>query len=265
LSPVQISWTTSHLRATEESYLRAVINMLAREKKRQIAEDEEARQEREHLAGGANELRKENRGGGFSVSRSAGPRAGESEVRGIAEAAAVHTSPAFADFADRVRRHYPDARVKPVDVSDIYGKVRGSGPLGRATADALTFARELAKALGVEIRLFPGRLRVQVLCQFHGVMQYPTDDEKIRLDAVDQEVAWPSHHPCIRRRAMPAQSKMPRSNAGPEFGTNEAAGSVRSRCNVAQRRDDQPLVAQPRGLAELLVGPGKDADDICPS
>ena len=37
--------------------------------------------------------------------------------------------------------------------------------------------------------LFPGRIGVQVPRQFHDVVQYPTDDEQSRFNAVDKEVA----------------------------------------------------------------------------
>ena len=53
-----------------------------------------------------------------------------------------------------------------------------------------------------------------------------------------------------------------RSNACAEFGTRETARSVGLACNVAERGDDQALVTQSSGLAELLMGPGEDAEDI---
>ena len=62
--------------------------------------------------------------------------------------------------------------------------------------------------------------------------------------------------------SIPAQSQMPRSHAGPEFRPPDAARTVRLYCHVAKRRDKQTLVSQACGLAELLVRPGKEADDI---
>ncbi|MEO8748114.1 MAG: hypothetical protein ABI379_10750 [Rhodanobacter sp.] len=55
---------------------------------------------------------------------------------------------------------------------------------------------------------------------------------------------------------------MPRSSTRAEFGSRATARSVGLGCQIAKRSDGQALVAQPSGLADLLVRPGKDVDDI---
>ena len=45
--------------------------------------------------------------------------------------------------------------------------------------------------------------------QFHGVVQYPTDHEQGRLDAVDQEVERPADYIRTRRHVIPALSQVP--------------------------------------------------------
>jgi hypothetical protein len=103
---------------------------------------------------------------------------------------------------------------------------------------------------------------IQVPRQFRGVVQYATDHEQDGIKAVNSEVARPADYLGTCTRVIAAQSQMPRSNTHAEFGSRETARSVGLGCHVAKRRDDQALVAQPSGLAELLVRPGKDVDDI---
>ena len=108
----------------------------------------------------------------------------------------------------------------------------------------------------------PGSIGFQVPRQFHGVVQYPTDYQKGGLKAVHEEVARPADDLKACSDVIPAQSQVPRSDARAEFGTRDAARPVWLRRYVAKSRDDQPLIAQPGGLAELLVRPGQDVDDI---
>ena len=98
---------------------------------------------------------------------------------------------------------------------------------------------------------------------FHGVVQYPPDHEQGGLEAVNQEVARPADYLRTCTHMIAAQSQVPRSNTRAEFGPHDTARPVRLCRHVAKRRDDQALIAQPGGLAELLMRPGKDVDDIC--
>lgn len=111
-------------------------------------------------------------------------------------------------------------------------------------------------------RLFPGSVGVQMLRRFHGVVQYATDNEQRGLKAVYEEVARPADdaRPCGHMIAT--QPQVPRPNTCAEFGSRDAARSLWLRRHVAKRRDDQALIAQSCGLAELLVRPSKDVDDI---
>jgi hypothetical protein len=93
-------------------------------------------------------------------------------------------------------------------------------------------------------------------------VQYPTDHEQGGLKAVNQEVARPADYLRTFRCVISAQSQVPRTNPRAELGPRDAARSVWLRRHVAKRRDDQALIAQPGGLTELLVRPGKDVDDI---
>ena len=47
-----------------------------------------------------------------------------------------------------------------------------------------------------------------------------------------------------------------------KFGPHETAQSVGLACHVAQRGDDQAFVTQSGDLAELLVCPGEDVEDV---
>lgn len=118
------------------------------------------------------------------------------------------------------------------------------------------------RRLGLERQLFPGRFWIQVPRQLHGVVQHPADHQQGSLNAVDQKVAGPADHPRTGAQVMPAQSQMPRTNSRPEFWAHEAARTVGLCRHVAKCRDDQALIAQPRCLAELLLRPGQDVDDI---
>jgi hypothetical protein len=99
--------------------------------------------------------------------------------------------------------------------------------------------------------------------QFHGVVKHPADHEQRGFNSVDQKVARPSDCPRVLACAIPTQSQVPRSNAGTKFRSLDTARSVWPCCYVAKRRDDQALIAKPRRLAELILRPRKDVDDVC--
>ena len=111
-------------------------------------------------------------------------------------------------------------------------------------------------------RLLPGRIGVQVPCQLHGVVQHPADHDQAGFRAVDETVARSADHPHTGFHVVPAQSQVPGSHTGSEFGPREAARSVGLPCHVAERCDDQAPAAQPGGLAGLLMCPGEDVEDI---
>lgn len=88
--------------------------------------------------------------------------------------------------------------------------------------------------------------------QLHCVVQHPTDHNQAGLQAVDKKVTWLADDPNTWIHVLPAQSQMPRSNTCAEFGPRETAGSFGLACHVAQRGDDQSLVAQSGDLTDLL-------------
>jgi hypothetical protein len=98
--------------------------------------------------------------------------------------------------------------------------------------------------------------------QFHGVVKYPAHDKQVRLDAVNKEVAGPADYRCTSAHVIPAQTKVPGPNTGAELWPRKTARPVRLRRHVSKGGDDQALVASPSNIAELLVRPGKDVDDI---
>lgn len=111
-------------------------------------------------------------------------------------------------------------------------------------------------------RLPPRRIGAQVPCQLQGIVQHPTDHDQGRFRSVDKKVARPADDLHTRFDVVPAQSQVPGPNTCAEFRPRETARSVGLACHVAERGDDQALVAQSSGLAELLMRPGEDAEDI---
>jgi hypothetical protein len=98
--------------------------------------------------------------------------------------------------------------------------------------------------------------------QLHGVVQHTTDHDQGSFKAVDEEVAGPADDLRTGLHVIPAQSQVPRPNTCAEFGPRETARPVGLACHVAERGDDQALVAQSGRLAKLLMCPGKNAEDI---
>lgn len=114
----------------------------------------------------------------------------------------------------------------------------------------------------VRQRLLPMSIRFQVPRQLHGVVKHPTDHDQARFRAVDKKVARPPDDIHTWFDVVPAQAQVPRSNTCAEFGPCETAWSVGLACHVAERGDDQALVALSSGLAKLFMSPGEDGEDI---
>ena len=94
--------------------------------------------------------------------------------------------------------------------------------------------------------------------QLHGVVQHPANHQQSGLNAVDQEVARPSHYASSAGHVIATQPQVPGSNAATELRALDASWPVRPGGHVAKRRDDQAFVAQPRHLAEFRVCSDQD-------
>ena len=66
-----------------------------------------------------------------------------------------------------------------------------------------------ASAICGDRRLLPGRFRIQVPSQFHGVVKHPSDHEQCWLNTVDQEVTRPADYARGCVHLPPTQSQMP--------------------------------------------------------
>src|SRR5574342_247211 len=93
-------------------------------------------------------------------------------------------------------------------------------------------------------------------------MEDPANDDDVILDAVDGEMAGATHH--ARPGAAAAAAQVPGAHAVTELGALGATGPGRGRGDVADAGGDQLLVALACLLAELVLGPGEDVDDVGP-
>ena len=101
-----------------------------------------------------------------------------------------------------------------------------------------------------------------MLCQFHGVVQHPTDLDEAGFKAVDQEMPRSANGDHAGLNMSPTQSQVPGSNTCAKFGPSETARSLGRGCHIAECGDDQTRIAQSGRLTEPLMRPGEDVDDV---
>jgi len=102
-----------------------------------------------------------------------------------------------------------------------------------------------------------------VAFQFHRIVQHATDfDGAAAFDAIEHEMPRATDSASLSGYTRSAVMKVIASDAVAQLRPRQASGPVGLGREISQSRDEQRFVAGPCSLAEPLVAPDQQAENI---
>lgn len=99
--------------------------------------------------------------------------------------------------------------------------------------------------------------------QFHCIVQNAADiDNPFAFQSVEQQMARLAHDATEQARLRPAVAQMIAAHRRTEFGPANRARTPGIFCNIPESCYQKGLIASSRKVAEVLVRPGQDREDI---
>lgn len=100
-------------------------------------------------------------------------------------------------------------------------------------------------------------------CELHRIVQHAADAHEARIrQPIDEKMSGPLDESAQRGDPLPAMAEMVAADPIAQFRPNDAAGQPRVGSDVAKTGRVEDLIAPSRDIAEMLLGPGKNGQNV---